>query len=239
MNDDFYIDLARQLHEVADKLAILPVYRLTVPRYVTLNVCAGMYESESPGAASIVDAFAAALGTIAEVRHDAGGNWERSFSIGSLTAGSLRVRAHCRVPAPPDPRDVEIERLRAELDANNSRAATAVPPPTGGSPQVRDQSPGSGPGHNSASSHLADRVTAIAAESGPPVGVSPDARTVVGLDRGPGLDAGDGQGTRPAGAGGIDGPPAPATTRGHPCIDVPPGVRVLGDPDYGQPSRSS
>jgi hypothetical protein len=28
-------------------------------------------------------------------------------------------------------------------------------------------------------------------------------------------------------------------TYGHPCIDVPPGVRVLGDPDYGQTSRSS
>jgi hypothetical protein len=56
---------------------------------------------------------------------------------------------------------------------------------------------------------------------------------------GPGhQDAGDGQGTRPAGAGGVGSPPAPAT-RGHPCIDVPAGVRVLGDPDYGQTKRSS
>jgi hypothetical protein len=28
-------------------------------------------------------------------------------------------------------------------------------------------------------------------------------------------------------------------TYGHPCIDVPPGVRVLGDPDYGQTKRTS
>jgi hypothetical protein len=88
----------------------------------------------------------------------------------------------------------------------------------------------------------AERVTAPM-----PGSASPNARTtapasllsgeVEGGRRGPGLDAGDGQGTRPAGAGGDV--PAPATTRGHPCIDVPPGVRVLGDPDYGQAKRTS
>jgi len=214
--NDFYTDLAAELHDLADTFAGLAGRGLHAPHDAYVSLLLSVMQSDTPSTIPAVDTIAFALGVAPVLKAM---DQHHGEYVAERIGGAVRVKVHCWTGPPADPRDVEIARLRAELDATNSRAATAVPPPTGGSPQVRDQSPDSGPGHS----------------------------------------AGEGQGTRPAGAGGKV--PAPATvalaafkdataairaaladkpvTRGHPCIDVPAGVRVLGDPDYGQTKRSS
>jgi hypothetical protein len=180
------------LRELADWYAVhpeVPIGYKPTYRYVVLA------NNDATGSAEI-QVFADALG-VEVTRTLYAGHYHATAQFAGLTFEAYyvpREEAH-RYTADQQ----LLKAAKAELAANDSRAATAVPQPTGqGSPQVRDQSPGSGPGHN----------------------------------------AGEGQGTRPAGAGGVDGPPAPAT-HGHPCIDVPPNVRVLADLDFGDPRRAS
>jgi hypothetical protein len=108
-----YAATAAELRRIADALETLPP--VDEAPYVSLAI---LPEHTAEAVDSVAQAVLGKPGK--DERSD--GGWRRIVHGGSLAA-NVWVSVHATVPGPPDPKDIELERLRAELA--EARAATA------------------------------------------------------------------------------------------------------------------
>jgi hypothetical protein len=114
-----YARTAAELRRIADALDTLPP--VSMPPYVQVSIL-------PERTTSAVDAVAqAVLGRPGRTERISG-DWYHVARGTNFFAANVHVTVQARVPAPPDDRDAEIERLRAELVGLRS----AVPGPDGG-----------------------------------------------------------------------------------------------------------
>ncbi len=133
-----YQAVAAELRRIAGALDALPP--AAEQPYITLQLLPGNALAHEGNAAAVDVLAHAVFGEPGKTRKDAG-QWRH---LVERTVGGIHVQIHARVPDPADERDVELERLRAEVA--ELRARVSAPVPSAASIEERDGCPVDGDG---------------------------------------------------------------------------------------------
>lgn len=118
--DDYWTQLAAELHTVADQLATL-AGTTGEPYSAFLSLSAGYSATAAETTVPVVDAIASVLGMTATTKSEGRGADRRSEHRARTTRGALRLTTSTPVPNPPTrgqkQRVAELERELAEARA--------------------------------------------------------------------------------------------------------------------------
>jgi hypothetical protein len=129
--DDYWVQLAADLHQVADRIATLAGTDSGPHASANLYLRASLFDSDADRAIPIINAIADALGVSTETKTEGRGTSRRTKRRMKLSANKLDVVAYADVPNPPTAAEKRAT-LAAQNEALRARVAELEAQTAGG-----------------------------------------------------------------------------------------------------------